>query len=299
MDEVLGGADGQVVHHFQATGDDAGGNDVADGAPGFFHGIERRQQHFGGLRLGQQLDRDFGDHPEQAFGAGEQRQQVETGGVEGVGAQAQVLAINGEDVDLEHVVHGQAVLQAVHATGIFRDVAADGTGDLRGRIRRVIQAEGCRCLGNRQIAYAGLNPCGTGGWIDVQDVVEARHHQQHAFLQGQRAAGQPGPRATGHDGDAQFMADPQHPLDFVDGSGQHHQHRRGAIGRQPVAFVGLGFLALMQDLKSWHAGLQGVQQRLFVDVGQGAVNAFIVENVHRRSTLVLLMREVCFRGPLS
>ncbi|MCY1241170.1 hypothetical protein D3C84_1001490 [compost metagenome] len=95
------------------------------------------------------------------------------------------------------------------------------------------------------------------------------------------------------------MADPQHPLDFVDGSGQHHQHRRGAIGRQPVAFVGLGFLALMQDLKSWQAGLQGVQQRLFVDVGQGAVNAFIVENVHRRSTLVLLMREVCFRGPLS
>ncbi len=62
--------------------------------------------------------------------------------------------------------------------------------------------------------------------------------------------------------------------------GQHHQHRRGAIGRQAVAFVGLEFLALMQDLQIRQAGLQGLQQRLFVDIGQGAVNAFIVENVH-------------------
>ncbi|MNP24611.1 hypothetical protein D3C76_1173830 [compost metagenome] len=79
-------------------------------------------------------------------------------------------------------MHGQAVFQAMHATGIFRDVATDGAGDLRGRVRRVIQAEGCRRLGNRQIAYAGLYPRSAGGGIDVQDVVEARHHQQHAFF---------------------------------------------------------------------------------------------------------------------
>ncbi|MNP10469.1 hypothetical protein D3C76_1026220 [compost metagenome] len=280
MDEVLGGADGQVVHHFQAAGDDAGGNDVADGAAGFFHGVERRQQYLGGLRFGQQLDRDLGDHPEQAFGAGEQCQQIETGGVEGVGAQAQMLAIDREDVDLEHVVHGQAVLQAMHATGIFRDVAADGTGNLRGRIRRVIQAERCRRLGNRQIAHARLNPRGTGGGVDAQDVVEARHHQQHAFLKGQRTAGQTGAGATGDDGDVQLMTDAQYPLHFVDVPGQHHQHRRGAIGRQSVAFVGPEFLLLMQDFQARQAALQGLQQCLSVDVGQGAVNAFIVENVH-------------------
>ncbi|MNI27299.1 hypothetical protein D3C73_810310 [compost metagenome] len=77
MDEVFGGADGQVVHHLQAAGNDPGSNDVADRAAGFFHGIERRQQHLGRLRLGQQLDRDLGDHPEHAFGAGEQGQQIE------------------------------------------------------------------------------------------------------------------------------------------------------------------------------------------------------------------------------
>jgi hypothetical protein len=31
----------------------------------------------------------------------------------------------------EHVVGGHAVLEAMHAAGVFGDVAADGTGDLR------------------------------------------------------------------------------------------------------------------------------------------------------------------------
>ncbi len=160
VDEILGGADGQVVHHFQATGNDAGGNDVADGVAGFLNGIEGRQQHFRGLGFGQQFDRDFGDHPEHAFGAGEQRQQIKAGGVQGVRAQAQVFAVDGKDVDLQHVVHGQAVLQAMHAACVFGNVTANGTGDLRGRVRRVVQAVGGGGLGNGQVAHAGLDPRG-------------------------------------------------------------------------------------------------------------------------------------------
>ena len=80
--------------------------------------------------LGQQLDRDFGNDSEHAFGAGEQGQQIEAGGVEAVRTQAQVLAFNGEDVDLEQIVHGQPVFQAMHAPGIFGHVAADGAGNL-------------------------------------------------------------------------------------------------------------------------------------------------------------------------
>jgi hypothetical protein len=55
-------------------------------------------------------------------------------GLSGIAAQHQALALDREDVHLEQVVHGQAVLQAVHATGVFGDVAADGAGDLRGRV---------------------------------------------------------------------------------------------------------------------------------------------------------------------
>ncbi|MNP68050.1 hypothetical protein D3C76_1639540 [compost metagenome] len=79
VDKVFSGANCQVVHHFQTAGNDAGGNDVTYRSPSFLDGVERRQQYLGRLRFGQQFDGDFGDHPEHAFGAGEQCQQVEAG----------------------------------------------------------------------------------------------------------------------------------------------------------------------------------------------------------------------------
>ena len=77
MNEILSGSDRQVVHHLKAAGNDALGNDVGHCTPGFFHAVESCQQYFGNLRFGQQFDRDLSDDPEHAFGAGEERQQVE------------------------------------------------------------------------------------------------------------------------------------------------------------------------------------------------------------------------------
>src|SRR5665647_2331926 len=53
-------------------------------------------------------------------------------------AEAQHFAGDQHDLAAEHVVGGRAVFQAMHAARILRHVAADGAGDLRGRIRRVI-----------------------------------------------------------------------------------------------------------------------------------------------------------------
>ena len=188
MDEVLGGADRQVVHHLQAAGDDAGGDDVADRTTGLLHRVEGSEQHLGHLRLGQQFDRDFGDDAEHAFGAGEQRQQVEARRVQGVGAERHALAFDGEDVHLEQVMHGQPVFQAVHATGVLGDVAADGTGDLRRGVRCVIQIEGSRGLGDRQVAYTGLDAGEAPSRVDFENLVEARHDQQDALFERQRTA---------------------------------------------------------------------------------------------------------------
>ena len=55
-------------------------------------------------------------------------------------AQANDLAGRSARSPAEHVVGGHAVFQAMHAAGILRDVAADGAGDLRGRIGRVVEA---------------------------------------------------------------------------------------------------------------------------------------------------------------
>ena len=160
--------------------------------------VEAGQQDLRHRRARQQPDGDLHHHAEQPFGAGEQRQQVEAGAVQGAGPQAQALAFQGHDVHLQQVVHGQAVLQAMHAAGVLRDIAADGAGDLRGRVRCVVQTMRGSGLGDRQVAHARLDPGETTQRIDLEDPPETRHHQQHAVLQRQRAAGQPvpAPRAT-------------------------------------------------------------------------------------------------------
>ena len=267
MDEIFGGANGQVVHHFQAAGDDAGGDDVTHGAAGLLHRVEGRQQHLGHLRLGQQLDRHFGDDAEHAFGAAEQRQQVETWRVQGVAAEGHGLALDGKDVDLEQVVHGQAVLQAVHAAGVFGDVAADGAGDLRRGVGGVIQVEGRGGLGDRQVAYAGLNAGEAAFAVDLENLVEARHHQQDALFQRQRAAGQAGAGTARDYRYATGMAELQQLLHLLDALGQHHQHGRGAVGGQAVALVGLEVFGGMQDVEVGQALVQLGQQRGLVDLG--------------------------------
>src|SRR5690606_32323524 len=206
-DEILGGTDRQVVHHLQPARDDAGGDDVAHRTPGFLYRIERGQQDLGYLRLGQQFDRDLGDDAEHALGAGEQSQQVEARAVQRVGAEHHALTFDGEDLDLEQVVYGQAVFQAMHAASVLGNVTADGTGDLRRRIGRVIQLVRRRSLGNRQVAHTGLNAGEATRRINFENLVEARHHQQDALLKRQRAAGQTGTGTTGNYRDAALMAE--------------------------------------------------------------------------------------------
>jgi len=74
-------------------------------------------------------------------------------------------------------------------------------------------------------------------------------------------------------------------LHLVQVPGQHHQQRRGAVGGETVALVGPELFLLMQDFQRRALRSQSLQQSVFVDVGQDAVNAFIVENVHRFTTL--------------
>ena len=50
------------------------------------------------------------------------------------------LAASQRDLDAQQIVRGQAVFQTVQPAGIFRDIAADGAGDLARRIGRVVEA---------------------------------------------------------------------------------------------------------------------------------------------------------------
>ena len=152
-------------------------------------------------------------------------------------ADAQHLAGDQHDLATEHIVGGHAVFQAVHAAGVLRDVAADGAGDLRGRIGRVIKAFMGDRVRDRQIGDAGLDHGDAVGEVDLLDPVELGHAQQHPVGQRQRAAGERGAGPARHHPDALVVAIAQHFRNLGGGLRQHHHHGQLAVGRQPVALI--------------------------------------------------------------
>ena len=145
------------------------------------------------------------------------------------------------DFAAQHVVGGHAVFQAMHAAGIFRDIAADRAGDLRRRIGRVIESGMRDGLADREVGHPGLGHHHAIVEIDLADALEFAQPQQHAIGQRQRAAGQRGAGAARHHLDALLEAVFQDLRHLFGGVRQHHHHRRLAIGHQPVGLVGQHF----------------------------------------------------------
>ncbi|MNF43929.1 hypothetical protein D3C85_495470 [compost metagenome] len=141
-------------------------------------------------------------------------------------------------------------------------------------------------LGNRQVAHAGLDPGEAPGRVDLEDLVEARQHQQDALFQRQGAAGQAGAGTARHHRHAALVAELEQTLDLLDALGQHHQHRRGAVGREAIAFVGLEVFLAVQHVQVGQLLTQCGQQGRLIDAGQRAVDALVVQNAHGRLTRV-------------
>ena len=115
-------------------------------------------------------------------------EQVIAAGIEMLAAQPDHVAVHQHDLAAEHVVRGQSVFEAVHPAGVLRHIAADGAGDLRGRVGRVVESAMCHRLGDREIGHARLHHGDPVGEIDLADAVEPRHAEQHAVA---RAAARP------------------------------------------------------------------------------------------------------------
>ena len=113
-------------------------------------------------------------------------------------AKAQDFAGHEHDLAAEHVIGGHAVFQTMHTAGIFRDVAADRAGNLRGWIRRVIKSCVRNRIADRKVGYAGFDNCNAIFEIDLEDSIEFRHTQQNAIGERQRAPDSdvPAPRGT-------------------------------------------------------------------------------------------------------
>ena len=237
--------DGEGVHHLESGRNHSAPDDGRDRFAGAPDIVECGEQHAlrGGLR--QQLDDDFGHHTEHALGPDHGGHQVVAGRVQRLAAQHQLVPLDGLHGDAEHVVHGQAVLQAVHAAGVLGDVAADAAGELRGRVRGVVEAVVCDGLGNLQVRDTGLDARRAGIRIHLEYAVHLGQGEQNPVGEWSRAAGEPGPGAPRHDRNLVLVADSEHRSYLLHRLGQHNDPRllpdRGqAVGLEGPECPGLG-----------------------------------------------------------
>ena len=203
MGERLAGMDRGPVHEFQRHGDDAGGDDRIDTGAGDLVRAEA-QRAWRGRLPGERRMRTVTSVTtrELPLAAGQQPEPVVAGGVEMRAADVEDLAVDGDDLQAEQIVGGDAVFQAMRAAGVHVDVAADHAGELAGRVGRVEEAAGPDRVGDADIGDAGLHHGAAIGVVDVEDAVHPHHADDHGILHRQRAAGQRRAGAAGHHANA-------------------------------------------------------------------------------------------------
>ena len=100
------------------------------------------------------------------------------------------------------MMNGEAVLEAVRPAGVLGHVPADGADNLTRRIRGIEQAVRLGRLADGEVGDARLHDRATAGRVDRHDAPHLGHHDEDTVRAGQRAAGQPGAAAPGHERNA-------------------------------------------------------------------------------------------------
>ena len=141
----------------------------------------------------------------------------------------------------------QSVFKAVHATRVLGHVAAYGAGDLAGRVRRVIQAQGCGGLADSQVAHTALHHGRAAAFVQFEDFVELGQRQGHAQGVWHGTAGQAGACAARHHGHVHRKTDLQDGCHLCLGLRQGYDQWALAVGGQAVTFIRGGVFAVPQQ----------------------------------------------------
>ena len=237
MHKAFHGFGRDLIHHLQPGRNHARRDDVADRRARRLDRRERGHRDLRELRFRCELHGDLGDDAEQAFGADHQREQVVARRVERVAAELNNFAGHQHHAQLANVVHGETVLQTMHATGIFGDVAANRASNLRRRIGRVVQAVLRHHFADREIPHAGLHARGAGERIDVEHAHQFRGGQQEGVRAWHRATGQTGACPSRDHRYALRMAELHHRCQLRFVFGQDYAFGQRAVHGEAIAFV--------------------------------------------------------------
>ena len=197
-----------LVHQLQGRREVARLEQPADGRGGVLDGLEAH--HGGGVVAGpgDQLHDDAGDDPEGALRADEEVHQAVAGGaLADSPAEFEDAAVGQHDRHPDHVVGGQAVLQAVRATGVAGDVAADGRDHLAGGVGRIHQALGRGTGVEVAIDHARPGHRHQVGGVDLQ-LGQPLEAQDDATREGDRPADQSAAGSPGGERRPRLRAEP-------------------------------------------------------------------------------------------
>jgi hypothetical protein len=256
MDVVLDDAECPAVEHFASGGSDAARGDVGDGFGGVVYRFEYGEQRFDRFGFASQLDGDFGDESERAFGADEEAGEVVGAGVALLAADAYDFSAGGEDeFESGDVIGGDAIGECVRAAGVFGDVAADGGGFLAGGIGCEVEAGVFDGAGDVEIYDAGLNDGALVFEVEFKDAIHPREHEHEAAGTGERAAGEAGACTAAEDRDVVLVGEADNLRDL--GGGRREGDEVGA------AFFD-GAVVFVED-EVFGAGEDGVVTEKFLE----------------------------------
>ena len=232
-----------------AAGMMPGADDLGDHGAARVDRVERGQQRLHRFRPPQNPHGHAGDDGERAFRADDEAEQIGARRVGERAAQLDQLAVGQHRLDPEHVMNGEAVLEAMRAAGVLGDVAADRAHLLARRIRRVVVAERRDPPGDVEIGDARLHRHPLVRDVDIEDAVEAGQGDHEPAGDRQRAARQTGAVAARDERDPGPRAEPHDRLHFRRGRGQHDRRRRFAQMGQRVALVGQQLERILEDVR--------------------------------------------------
>ena len=120
-----------------------------------------------------------------------------------------------------HVAVGDAVLQAVRATRVLGNIAAEGTGGLGGGVRSIDQPVGQRCPGEIGIDDSGLHARASVRRIQFENPVHAAGADDHGPAHGKGSSTQSGSAPPGYRGSALVVKEPHHTTELRRRPGQN------------------------------------------------------------------------------
>ncbi len=204
--------------------------DGADGVSGMDGGVEGADDGRGWRWEGAEADGDLGDEGEGAFGAGEQSDEVVSGDAFcRLAADRGVLSRSGDDVEGEHVVPGDAVLDAAQSSGVGGNVAPEGGPGGASGIRWIPQSFGGAGGAEVVVDDSGFDDGIAFERVDLLDTVHLLEADDDCTLDSVRRSGQAGARASGDDGNVMVVAGADSALDLLSGGGAD-QRDGGAVG---------------------------------------------------------------------